>query len=171
MRGEYLKKTVHHNRDGSSGTTFFSFSLTQVCKVLEQFSQLYYINDGKNPSQASSFSPKRKNVAARGWATNFYGRAILFRWSLLQHIWQFSVRSCLIFFLLIIARPLSSLLLTPNSGNCFSSFAWISPQRLSRIQLRHTGDFILFEHFWVVLYWWRMGTFRLPLAYCSCDVG
>lgn len=170
MRGEYFKKTVHHNRDGSSGTTFFSFSLTQVCKVLEQFSQLYYINDGKNPSQASSFSPKRKNVAARGWATNFYGRAILFRWSLLQHIWQFSVRSCLIFFLLIIARPPLQSFINTQLRQLFF-IVWISPQRLSRIQLRHIGDFILFEHFWVVLYWWRMGTFRLPLAYCSCDVG
>lgn len=86
-----FKKTVHHNRDISSGTIFFSFSLTQVFlkkipvlnrKVLGQFSQLYYVNDGKNPSQASSFRTKRKNVAARGWVTNFYGRAILFRcWS------------------------------------------------------------------------------------------
>ncbi len=66
---------------------------------------------------------------------------------LLQHIWQFSVRSCLIFFLLIIAPPFQSFINTQLRELFF--IVWISPQRLSRIQLRHRR----FHLIWTFCVW------------------
>lgn len=75
MRGEYSKNGPPQPRHQQRHNIFFVLSYPSVFfflipvlnrKVLGQFSQLYYVNDGKNPSQASSFRTKRKNVAARG---------------------------------------------------------------------------------------------------------